>query len=183
MPGWRRRSRARRTCWSCGPRTAGWPGCGRSGPGSTPRSPRSWRSSPGFLISDGYGAYQDLLPQLAGVQQCCQHIIRRCRAVTRLGPGGLQSWAGDVIDVLREAHQAVEAALARGDPALDGQLLDKLRQRYDEAVAFGVTHNRLRARWCRIPSYLDSAANPGLTALDAITRALAGDPWLPAQAA
>jgi transposase len=27
----------------------------------------------GFLISDGYGAYQDLLPQLAGVQQCCQH--------------------------------------------------------------------------------------------------------------
>jgi transposase len=27
----------------------------------------------GFLISDGYGAYQDLLPGLAGVQQCCQH--------------------------------------------------------------------------------------------------------------
>ncbi|MGH3238341.1 MAG: IS66 family transposase [Streptosporangiaceae bacterium] len=27
----------------------------------------------GFLISDGYGAYQELLPQLAGVQQCCQH--------------------------------------------------------------------------------------------------------------
>ena len=27
----------------------------------------------GFLISDGYEHYQDLLPQLAGVQQCCQH--------------------------------------------------------------------------------------------------------------
>jgi transposase len=27
----------------------------------------------GFLISDGYGAYQELLPRLAGVQQCCQH--------------------------------------------------------------------------------------------------------------
>jgi hypothetical protein len=27
----------------------------------------------GFLITDGYGAYQDLLPQLAGIQQCCQH--------------------------------------------------------------------------------------------------------------
>jgi hypothetical protein len=25
----------------------------------------------GFLISDGYSAYQQLLPQLAGVQQCC----------------------------------------------------------------------------------------------------------------
>jgi transposase len=199
----------------------------------------------GFLISDGYGAYQDLLPQLAGVQQCCQHVIRRARAVTKLGPGSLQSWAGDVIDILREAHQAVQDARARGDPALDAELLDKLRQRYDEAVAFGITHNRHRdwhdgnhpgyalgcwlrdykeqvwlfttqssvewtnncseqaartvkrhqavsgywhtprtlARWCRIRSYLDSAANHGLTALDAITRALAGDPWLPAPAA
>ena len=195
----------------------------------------------GFLISDGYSAYQQLLPQLAGVQQCCQHVIRRCRAVTRLGPGSLQSWAADVIDVLREAHQAVEEALARGDPAPDAELLAKLRQRYDEAAAFGVTHNRHRdwhdgnhpgytlgcwlrdyadqvwlftrepgvewtnncseqavkaakrhqavsgywhtprtlARWCRIRSYLDSAANHGLTALDAITRALADDPWLP----
>jgi hypothetical protein len=199
----------------------------------------------GFLISDGYGAYQDLLPQLGGVQQCCQHVIRRCRAVTKLGPGSLQSWAADVIDVLREAHQAVEEALARGDPALDAELLAKLRQSYDEAVAFGITHNRHRdwhdgnhpgytlgcwlqqyadqvwlfttqfdvewtnncseqavkaakrhqavsgywhtnrtlARWCRIRSYLDSAAAHGLTALDAITRALAGNPWLPASAA
>lgn len=199
----------------------------------------------GFLISDGYGAYQDLLPQLAGVQQCCQHVIRRARAVARLGPGGLQSWAADVIAILREAHQAVEDAVARGDPALDEQLLDSLRKRYDDAVAFGITHNRHRdwdsgnhpgyalgcwlrdykdqvwlfttqfgvdwtnnsseqavksakrhqavsgywhaprtlARWCRIRSYLDSTANHGLTALDAITRALAGDPWLPAPAA
>lgn len=198
----------------------------------------------GFLISDGYGAYQDLLPQLAGIQQCCQHVIRRARAVTKLGPGSLQSWAADVIDVLREAHQAVEDTRARGDPELDAELLAKLRQRYDEAVAFGIAHNRHRdwhdgnhpgyslgcwlreykeqvflftrvfavswtnncseqavkaakrhqavsgywhtnrtlARWCRIRSYFDSAANHGLTALDAITRALAGDPWLPATA-
>ena len=98
----------------------------------------------GFLISDGYSAYQQLLPQLAGVQQCCQHVIRRCRAVSRLGPGSLQSWAADIIDVLREAHQAVQEALARGDPALDAELLAKLRERYDEAVAFGITHNRHR---------------------------------------
>jgi transposase len=195
----------------------------------------------GFLISDGYSAYQQLLPQLAGVQQCCQHVIRRCRAVTKLGPGSLQSWAADVIDVLREARHAVQEALARGDPALDAEPLAKLRERYDEAVAFGITLNRLRdwdgdgnhpgyalgcwlrgyagqvwlftteldvewtnncseqavkaakrhqaagywytnrtlARWCRIRSYLDSTANHGLTALDAITRALAGNPWLP----
>jgi transposase len=36
------------------------------------------------------------------------------------------------------------------------------------------------ARWCRIRSYLDSAADHGHTALDAITSALAGKPWLPA---
>jgi transposase len=195
----------------------------------------------GFLITDGYTAYQRLLSRLAGVQQCCQHVIRRCRAVTKLGPGGLQSWAGDVISILREAHQAVEEARARGDTALDPDQLEKLRQRYAEAAAFGITHNRLRdwhdgnhpgyalgcwlqeykeqvwlftrefavewtsnsaeravrgpkrhqavsghwhtlatlARWCRIRSYLDSAANHGLGILDAICAALAGKPWLP----
>jgi transposase len=195
----------------------------------------------GFLISDGYSAYQQLLPQLAGVQQCCQHVIRRARAVTKLGPGSLQSWAADVIGILREAHQAVDDALARGDPALDAELLAKLRGRYDEAVSFAITHNRHRDRdtgnhpgyalgcwlrdckdqvwlfttqfdvdwtnncseqavkaakrhqavpgywhtnrtlnrWCRIRSYLDSAASHDLTALAAITRALEGNPWPP----
>ena len=183
----------------------------------------------GFLITDGYKAYQGLLSRLAGVQQCCQHVIRRCRAVTKLGPGSLQSWAADVISILREAHQAVEETRARGDNALDPEQLTKLRYRYDEAAAFGITHNRLRdwhdgnhpgyalgcwlqeykeqvwlftrqfavewtsnsaeravkgpkrhqavsgywhtqrtlARWCRIRSYLDSAKNHGLRALDA----------------
>ena len=95
----------------------------------------------GLLMTDGYTGYQHLLTRLAGIQQCCQHIIRRCRAVTKLGPGGLQSWAGDVIELLREAHQAVEAARARGDTALDAEMLGKLRQRYDEAAAFGIIHN------------------------------------------
>ena len=60
----------------------------------------------GLLMTDGYTGYQHLLTRLAGIQQCCQHIIRRCRAVIKLGPGGLQSWAGDIIAILREAHQA-----------------------------------------------------------------------------
>jgi hypothetical protein len=195
----------------------------------------------GLLMTDGYTGYQHLLTRLAGIQQCCQHIIRRCRAVIKLGPGGLQSWAGDIITILREAHQAVGDARARGSTALGADLLDKLRERYDDAVAFGITHNRLRdwhegnhpgyalgcwlrdykeqvflftrdfavdwttnvaergakaakrhqavsgywhslatlARWCRIRSYLDSAAAHGIAALDAITRAIAGKPWLP----
>jgi hypothetical protein len=195
----------------------------------------------GSLITDGYTGYQHLLGRLGGIQQCCAHVIRRCRAVAKLGPGGLQSWAGDVIEILREAHQAAEAARARGDTALDAQMLHKLRRRYDEAAAFGIIHNRLRdwdtgnhpgyalgcwlrdykeqvflftrdfavdwtnnvsergakaakrhqavsgyrhslatlARWCRIRSYLDSAAAHGITALDAISNALARNPWLP----
>jgi len=194
----------------------------------------------GFLIADGYGAYQDLLPQLAGMQQCCQHIIRRCRAAAQLGPGSLQSWAEDVIKILREAHRAIEEARARGKPP-DQQLIERLRERYDERAQFGITHNRHRdwhdgnhpgfvlgtwlkehasqvwlftaepsaewtnniseqgakaakrhqavsgywhtqrtlALWCRIRSYLDSATAHGLTALEAITAALAGKPWLP----
>jgi acid phosphatase family membrane protein YuiD len=98
----------------------------------------------GLLMTDGYTGYQHLLTRLAGIQQCCQHIIRRCRAVTKLGPGGLQSWAGEIIAILREAHQAVQDARARGSTALGADLLDKLRQRYDEAAAFGIIHNRLR---------------------------------------
>jgi hypothetical protein len=35
------------------------------------------------------------------------------------------------------------------------------------------------ARWCRIRSYLDSATAHGITALDAVSTALAGQPWLP----
>ena len=98
----------------------------------------------GYLITDGYTGYQHLLSRLAGIQQCAAHVIRRCRAVTKLGPGGVQNWAGDIIAILRDAHQAVEAARARGDTALDQQILDDLRERYDNAVASGIIHNRLR---------------------------------------
>src|SRR4051794_3991473 len=41
------------------------------------------RTFAGHLIVDGYGAYQRLLTSvdtvLAGIQQCCQHVMRRCR--------------------------------------------------------------------------------------------------------
>ncbi len=49
-----------------------------------------------------------------------------------------------MIEILREAHQVTAEARARGEPAADAELLAKLRQRYDEAVAFGITHNRHR---------------------------------------
>jgi hypothetical protein len=195
----------------------------------------------GNLMTGGYTGYQHLLNRIAGIQQCCQHIIRRARAVMKLGPGGVQDWAGDIIAILREAHRAVGGARARGSTALDQQVLDDLRERYDTAVRSGIIHNRLRdwdtgnhpgcslatwlrdykeqvflftrrfsvdwtnnvsergakaakrhqavsgywhslttlARWCRLRSYLDTAAAHGITALDAIRSALEGKPWLP----
>ena len=44
----------------------------------------------GYLITDGYTGYQHLLSRIAGIQQCA-HVIRRCRAVQKLGPGGVQN--------------------------------------------------------------------------------------------
>lgn len=74
--------------------------------------------------------------------------------MTKLDPGSLQSWAGHVITVLREAHQAVDEARARGDTTLDQQFLDGIRDRYDKAAAFGATHNnRLRDQ--------DNGSHPG----------------------
>jgi hypothetical protein len=98
----------------------------------------------GVLVTDGYRAYQGLLSRISGIQQCCAHVIRRCRAVARLGPGGLQSWAADVIAVLREAHQAVQDARERGETTLDQEKLDGLLKRYDKGTAFGAVHSRLR---------------------------------------
>jgi transposase len=97
----------------------------------------------GFLITDGYTAYQQMLTDLAGIQQCAQHVIRRCRAVSKLGPGSLQSWATDVIIILRQAHLACEEARSRGQPP-DPQAIAGLRERYDEALSFGITCNRHR---------------------------------------
>ncbi len=196
----------------------------------------------GYLVVDGYSSYQQLLTTVRGIQQCVQHVIRRCRAVAKLGPGSLQSWTGEVQAALREAHDAVQAAKAAGRTAIDPDLLADLRARYDQAVAFGIAHNQHRdwhegnhpgytlARWlaayadqvwlhttafevdwtnnaseraikdpkrhqavsgywhtqqtlgryCKIRSYLVSARNHGVQAIDAIHAALAGNPWLPA---
>lgn len=103
----------------------------------------------GHLIVDGYGAYQRLLTRagavLAGIQQCVAHVMRRCRAVAKLGPGTLQSsWTSKATDALTEAHAEVEAAKARQQTALDPQRLAELRARYDQAVNTGIIHNRHR---------------------------------------
>jgi transposase len=54
----------------------------------------------------------------------------------------------------------------------------KAAKRHQAVSGYWQTHATLQ-RWCRLRSYLDSALAHGLTALDAITRALEGSPWLP----
>jgi transposase len=124
----------------------------------------------GILITDGYTAYQQMLGPggLAGIQQCAAHVIRRCRAVSKLGPGSLQSWAQDVIIILRQAHLACADARSRGKPP-DPEVLADLREKYNEAVSFGITRNRHRD-W-------DKGNHPGY-ALSSWLRSYADQVWL-----
>jgi transposase len=97
----------------------------------------------GYLVRDDYAAWNQFDAQLAGVQQCCAHLVRYCTGVLELHPQW-QSWAGKVRAILREAAAAVEAARSNGQDQLDPVLLAGLRARYDEEVAWGITTNRLR---------------------------------------
>jgi len=97
----------------------------------------------GILVRDDYAGWAQFDARLAGVQQCCQHIFRHLKGVHELHPDW-QRWADQVRQVLREANAAVQAAIAAGRDHLDPDLLAGLRERYDQAVAWGQTTNRLR---------------------------------------
>jgi hypothetical protein len=67
------------------------------------------------------------------------------------------------------------AAMARISPTLSFTSWAKRHQ----AVS-GYWHSLATlARWCRLRSYLDTAAAHGITALNAIRGAIEGKPWLP----
>jgi hypothetical protein len=57
----------------------------------------------------------------------------------------------------------------------------KPAKRHQAVSGYWQTHQTLN-RWCLINSYLTTTRNHGLTVLNAITRALTGQPWLPAAA-
>ncbi len=93
----------------------------------------------GYLVRDDYAGWHQFDPHLAGVQQCCAHIIRHCKDVLGLHPDW-QKWASKVITVLRDTAKAVDQARAAGADHLDPNLLADLRARYDKAVAWGYHH-------------------------------------------
>jgi len=97
----------------------------------------------GYLVRDDYAGWAQFDAQLAGVQQCCQHLSRYLKGVHDLHPDW-QRWAADAHQVLRDAQAAVQDAIAAGQPALDPGLLAGLRKRYDEAVHWGEITNRHR---------------------------------------
>lgn len=97
----------------------------------------------GILVRDDYAGWAQFDAQLAGVQQCCQHLLRYLKGVHDLHPDW-QRWAADVRQVLKDAQSAVQDAIAAGQPALGPALLAGLRERYDEAVQWGEITNRHR---------------------------------------
>lgn len=105
---------------------------------------------PGFrgtLVRDDYAAYAKYDPQLAGVQLCCAHLIRALRGIGELDtdPGKVQRcWTEPAQSALLDAKTAVAKARAAGTTALDPDLLTDLRERYDQAVSWGITTNRHR---------------------------------------
>jgi transposase len=97
----------------------------------------------GILVRDDYNGWAQFDAQLAGVQQCCQHIARHLNGVHALHTDW-QHWAEEVRQILGEAHRAVQEAIAAGQDTLDPKLLADLRERYDAAVHWGEITNRLR---------------------------------------
>ena len=101
----------------------------------------------GTLVRDDYAAYAKYDPQLTAVQLCWLHLIRSLRGIGEMDEHGTRvqrCWTEPAIRALTDAKAAVAKARAGGVTALDGELLDALRARYDDAVAWGIATNAHR---------------------------------------
>jgi hypothetical protein len=118
------------------------------------------------------------MPELFGLLTCdwagfCVCLLSGCSWVSRSRPAGWTRPPRGVSAQLGKAgfDEAMLAALAegRGGPGA------KAAKRH-QAVS-GYWHSLATlGRWCRLRSYLDTAAAHGITALDAVAGALAGNP-------
>lgn len=90
----------------------------------------------GIAVHDGYYPYRryDIEHAL-----CNAHHLRELVAVTDRDP--TQTWAGDLIEVLRAANRAAHQARALGHQMLPAQDLTQLAARYDELITTGWTAN------------------------------------------
>ncbi|GAA1022770.1 hypothetical protein Aple_086910 [Acrocarpospora pleiomorpha] len=98
----------------------------------------------GTLVRDDYTGYDK---DLAAVQLCCAHLLRSLRGIGELDPDGSRvqrCWTEPVMSTLTDAKAAVAKARADGAIAVDAEVLDGLRTRYDQAVAWGIATNAHR---------------------------------------
>jgi transposase len=97
----------------------------------------------GVLVRDDYGGYLSYDAGLAGVRQCLAHLYRYLDDAYATGPQ-FQAWTRQAGDALREAAAAVRTARDASQASLDPVFLARLRRRYDQAVACGISVNLSR---------------------------------------
>jgi hypothetical protein len=101
----------------------------------------------GTLVRDDYGAYAKYDKHLAAVQLCCAHLIRSLRGIGELDVEPYfeqRRWTEPAAKALLDAKAAVAKAKAADHTNLDPDLLADLRDRYDQAVTWGILTNRCR---------------------------------------
>jgi transposase len=97
----------------------------------------------GVLVRDDFGGYIGYDADLAGVQQCLAHLLRYLDDAHAIDPDA-QVWARQVADALRGAIHEVNTARAADRADLDADLIARLRRRYDQGVAVGISTNLSR---------------------------------------
>lgn len=97
----------------------------------------------GVLVRDDYGGYTSYDTDLAGVQQCLAHVLRYLDDAHAIDTDA-QAWARQVADALRAAIHEVNTTRADGQATPDTGLITRLRRRYDNGVAVGISANLSR---------------------------------------
>jgi transposase len=97
----------------------------------------------GVLVRDDFGGYVSYDASLVGVQQCLAHLLRYLDDAHAIDTDA-QAWARQVADALRTAIHEVNTARGADRADLDAELLTRLRRRYDNGVAVGISTNLSR---------------------------------------
>jgi hypothetical protein len=97
----------------------------------------------GVLVRDDYGGYTSYDADLAGVQQCLSHVLRYLDDAHAIDTDA-QAWARQVADALRTAIHEINTTRADNRTDLDTELITRLRRRYDQGVAVGISTNLSR---------------------------------------
>lgn len=91
----------------------------------------------GVAIHDGFSSYRQYPNATHGL--CNAHHIRELVAVTDRDAS--QTWAPELIELLREANRAAHQARDQGKTRLEPTFLEQLRTRYGDLIATGWAAN------------------------------------------